>query len=394
MTKFTQALSAVPYQVAAFLLRHATLLGALAFALFVAACVIIALVHPQANWDMLAYVAAASEARFADPAALHAHAYEVVKAAVDPAQYTALTAGDPYRVRQFTDPAAFHSMLGMYRVKALYVELAAALSPIYGEAGALHRISVASTLVTGLTFGLWLFRLKAFKFAPLVIGLLWIANYGDVARLASPDALFMALLTLGLYLYDRERHWFSALALFLSCLVRADTIVFLAAWSVLVIAFRVRGPGVLVAFVAALIAYPFMTSGAQHPGFWAHFMFSTIDTQLTMEGYHPAFSAMLYLRGLAVGVVRLLTESSWPGVIALMMPVWVILRTYGSKLGAREDAIIIALVGGVIARFMLFPLPDVRIHSAYLTPLLLFMIPAIQAFMNSNFPQISAPKPG
>jgi hypothetical protein len=388
MTNFIEALRKVPYQVAAFLLRHASFSGALVFALFVAGCAVIAFVHPQANWDMLAYVAAASEARFADPAALHDHAYEVVKAAVDPAQYAALTTGDQYRIRQFTDPAAFHSMLGMYRVKALYVELAAALSPIFGEAGALHVISVASTLVTGLTLGLWLYRLNAFKFAPLVIGLLWFANYGDVARLASPDALFMALLTLGLYLYDRERPWLSALALFLSCLVRADTIVFLAAWSVLTIALRVRAPGVLSAFVAALIAYPFITSGAQHPGFWAHFMFSTIDTQLTMEGYHPAFSAMLYLRALAVGIVRLMTESSWPGVIALLLPVWVALRTYGTKLGAREDAIIIALVGGVIARFMLFPLPDVRIHGAYLTPLVLFLIPSLQAFMESNFPKI------
>jgi hypothetical protein len=392
MTKFMRSFSDLPQQLARWLASHSLGLSTMMFVLFVAAVLVVAIVHPQANWDMLAYVAAASEGRFADVAALHAHSYEVVKAAVDTDQFAALTQADLYRVRQFTDPAAFHSMLGMYRVKAFYVALATMLSPLLGEAGALHMISVGSTLVTGLTIGLWLYRRDAFKFAPLVVGLLWVASFGDVARLATPDALFMALLTLGLYLYDRERHWVSAVALFLACLVRSDTIVFLAAWSVLLLLFRARGPGVLVAFVAALICYPLVASSAQHPGFWAHFMFSTGSAQMTMDGFQPAFSLQLYLRAVAIGCMRLLTETSWPAVIAILLPVWVILRAYGQQLSAREDAVIIALVGGVIARFLLFPLPDVRIHGAYLAPMFLFMIPALDAFLRDNFPALLSTK--
>jgi hypothetical protein len=391
MTKFMRSLSEFPHQLASWLIGQALSLSTMMFVLFVGAILLIAIVHPQANWDMLAYVAVASEARFADPVALHAHAYEVVKAAVDTDKFKMLTEGDPYRIRQFADPAAFHSMLGMYRVKAFYVAMATTLSPLFGEAGALHMISVGSTLITGLTIGLWLYRRDAFKFAPIVIGLLWISSFGDVARLATPDALFLALLTIGLYFYDRAQHWVSGLALLLACLVRSDTIVFLAIWSVLLIVFRARGPGVIAAFVIALFCYPMVASGAQHPGFWAHFMFSTGNAQLTMEGFQPVFSLPLYLRAVAIGCMRLLTETSWPAVISILLPVWVILRSKTQQLGTREDAVIMALVGGVIARFLLFPLPDVRIHGAYLTPMFLLMIPAMQSILHDNFrgPQVS-----
>jgi hypothetical protein len=56
----------------------------------------------------------------------------------------------------------------------------------------------------------------------------------------------------------------------------------------------------------------------------------------------------------------------------------------------REDAIIMALVGGVIARFILFPLPDARIHGAYLAPIFLFMLPSLHALIRSKFPLNSA----
>ncbi len=255
--------------------------------------------------------------------AFTAHAYESVGASRmacrrSTRQFAASTGSDAYRAHQFANPDAFVSMLGMYKVKALYIQLAAALAPTFGEIGAMRLISTVSTAATGLVFLLWLYRRNAFAFAPAVIGILLISGYADAARLGSPDAFFMALLSFGLYLYDRQKLWLAGLALFLATLVRSDTVVFLAAWSVLILVFRVKAWPIIAAFAASLIAYPLVTQAANHPGFWAHFVFSTTEQKLTMDGFHPAFSAAVYVRAkpLAIGLVRtghhFRKHSTWP----------------------------------------------------------------------------------
>ena len=366
----------LPRWLASVLAANGAVLGALLFSLFAAAVTLISIVYPQPNWDLIAYTAAIAEPRFDDAASLHAHAYESVRQAVDAAQFAALTGGDAYRAHQFANPDAFVSMLGMYKVKALYIQLAAALAPMVGEIGAMRLISTVSTAATGLVFLLWLYRREALAFAPALIGLLLVSGFADVARLGSPDAFFMALLSLGLYLYDRGKLLLAGLALFLAALVRSDTIVFLAAWSVLLLLFRVKDWPVIAAFAASLIAYPLVTHSANHPGFWAHFIFSTTEQQLTMDGFHPAFSLTVYVRALAIGLVRTVSETSWLAAIGLLLPVWVWLRSRTALLGPREDALVIALVAGVVGRFILFPLPDTRIHGAYLTPLAMLLLPA------------------
>jgi hypothetical protein len=196
----------------------------------------------------------------------------------------------------------------------------------------------------------------------------------------------MALLSLGLFLHDRGKVWIGALALSMATLVRSDTIVFLAAWGVLSLLFNLRQWSVIAAFLASLIAYPFVTGSAGHPGFWPHFVFSTTEQALTMSGFDPAFSVGIYLHAFAVGVVRTLTETSWPAAIALLLPVWVWLKKSGDGWTTKEDVLVIALVAGVFGRFILFPLPDTRIHGAYLAPMLMAMLPAIVAVIE-GFPQ-------
>ncbi|MGB8817371.1 MAG: hypothetical protein WCC66_05555 [Rhizobiaceae bacterium] len=364
---------------AAFAAANGVLLGTICLFGYVAAITLISIVHPQVNWDLIAYTASAAAPRFADAASLHAYAYDQVRQVAEASQFAALTGSDAYRAHQFANPDAFVSMLGMYKVKALYVGLVQALAGSFGEIGAIRLITTVSTAVTGTVFLLWLHRREALAFAPVIIGLLIISGYGDIARLGTPDAFFMALLSLGLFLHDRGKVWLGALALFMATLVRSDTIVFLAAWAILSLLFNLRQWSVVTAFLASLIAYPLVTGAAGHPGFWPHFVFSTTEQALTMDGFHPAFSVMVYLRAVAIGVVRTLTETSWPAAVALLFPVWVWLKKSGDGLDAKADVLVMALVAGVFGRFILFPLPDTRIHGAYLAPMLMVMLPAITA---------------
>ena len=362
--------------------RHSSRIGAAIFAAFIAVTCVPSAKFPHANWDMLPYVAAGSEHRFNSPQQVHDFAYEKVKQAVDPASFELLTKGDAYRARQFEDASAFNSMLPMYRVKTLYISLISALSPHFGEVGTIRLISLFSTLATALCVGLWLFREKALAYGPAAAGALMISGYPDVARLGSPDALFMALFTFGLYALYRKREAVAVLALFLAFMVRADTIAFLGILSVLFVLFRQISLGAFGAFLAAAVAYSFLSHGAGHPGWWTHFWFSNVEQKLTMEGFHPDFSLSVYFKALASGLMRCATELAWPGLLIILVSAWAFIRSSLGKMDSRAEIIFLALVGGIVARFILFPLPDARVHGAYLTPLFLLLLPSIKTLLS------------
>lgn len=369
--------------IVALIARNAVTVGAVLFIGFVGLACLASAKLPRANWDLLPYVAASAEARIPDPVALHLYAYDSVRTAVDADGFDKIVNGDAYRRYQYDNPSAFVSMLPMYRVKALYVSLVSKLAPFTGgEIAAIRLISLLSTLATGLCVGLWLYRERAFAFSPLAIGALMISGYPEIGRLGSPDAMFMALLTFGLYALTQKREAVPALALFLAFLVRSDTIAFLGILAALFVMFRQMSLAAFVAFVAAVIAYSTLSHGAGHPGWWTHFWFSNVSQVLTMEGFHPDFSLSVYLRAVISGLVRSATEQAWPGLLVVLISAWAFLRTVLGRVDLRMEIIFLALVGGVIARFILFPLPDARVHGAYLTPLLLVLLPSIKTLLS------------
>jgi hypothetical protein len=362
--------------------KHARGTGAMLLAGFVALVCLASAKFPHANWDLLPYVAASAEHKIANPIELHAYAYDAVKDAVEPGEYQSLLTGDAYRMRQAGDAAAFVSMLPMYRVKTLYISLISALAPFAGEVGAIRLISLISTLATGLCIGLWLYRENALAFAPVAVGGLIITGYAETARLGSPDALFTALFTFAIYALCRKREVIAALALFLSFMVRSDTIVFLGILACTMAAFRIVSLGAFVSFLAAAAAYLLLANGAGHPGWWTHFWFSNVEQQLTMYGFEPAFSVAVYLKALASGAVRTVTEQAWPGFMLLLVAVWLFARRALSDRLDRGGVIFVALTAGVAARFVLFPLPDVRLHGAYIISAAMVLLPSMRTLLS------------
>jgi hypothetical protein len=356
--------------------RHAAALGAAIFALYILATAAIALVRPDANWDMLAYLAVAEEGAITDPQQLHAYAYDTVKAGVSADEYRLLVDdGGGYRTHMAANAKDFVSLLPMYRVKFFYAELLSAMSSIMSPVTAMRVVSAVSVLLFGAGLLLWLRAAGGLALAPLFAGLLMMAEFGPTARASSPDLLCAAFMLGGLLAYVQKKELWAAPLLFLAFLVRPDSIIPLTVLAVLLAAYRVKSIGVWVGFAASLAAYFAISAWAGHPGWWPHLYFSSIEQQLNMDGFDPAFSVMLYAKAFVRTVVFSLWYNSWLGAVIVAAGLWLGLQRAGYSLERRAGVLFAATALGLAAKFVAFPIHDTRIYFPTLIPLFLLLTP-------------------
>jgi hypothetical protein len=349
--------------------RLAVPIGAAAFALYILLIAVTAWFIPDANWDMLPYLAIAEEGTYPDVQALHEYAYGTVKAGVSAGDYkTLVDDGGGFRSHMAGNAADFHSLLGMYRVKFLYAEILSTVSSVMSPVAAIRAVSVLSVLLFGAIALLWLRSEGALALAPVVGAVLIMAEFGDAARAATPDLLCSALFLGGLYAHVRGREVATAILLFLAFMARPDTIVFLTVFAVLLVAFRQKAGGALAGFAASLVAYIAISHWAQHPGWWPHLWFSSIEQHYNMNGSDPPFSAVAYLRAFAASLVRAVSLNNWVGVSVLALAGWYAASRAGFKLDRRAGILFAALVLGVLAKFTVFPIHDTRIYFPNLIP--------------------------
>ncbi|TKB45497.1 MAG: hypothetical protein E5W81_25090, partial [Mesorhizobium sp.] len=137
--------------------RLAAPIGAVAFALYILLTAVMVWFMPDANWDMLPYLAVAEEGAYPDVQALHDYAYGTVKAGVSADEYKILTDDSGgFRSHMAGNAADFHSLLGMYRIKFLYAEILSTMSSVMSPVEAMRVVSVLSVLLFGAIALLWL----------------------------------------------------------------------------------------------------------------------------------------------------------------------------------------------------------------------------------------------
>src|SRR3569623_1329668 len=140
-----------------------------------------AYLKPQTDWDVLPYIALAVEHLYATPAALHDFTFGLIKSVVEPAEFIALTLGDPYRIAMFADPAAFASMFGKYRVKWHYIECLGWLRHLMTPLEVIRLISGIAAAASGAVAVAWLRATRALAAGPLLAGILIVAAFGEMA---------------------------------------------------------------------------------------------------------------------------------------------------------------------------------------------------------------------
>lgn len=336
------------------------------FALLILGLSAIALLVPEREWDLAAYVALAIEDQHETPQSLHAATWEIVRQNTTDKEFAYLTASSDYRRAQFADAENFASHLPMYRVKAGYIALLKALSPRFGPVGAIQVVNAVSALLLGAFLLLWMRRDGILQGVLFLAPLMMLSGAVAMARLATPDMLVAALIVAGIMLLCGRRPWASVPVLIGAFLVRPDALIFLFALVLASFAFGWRRVPALVAFIiAAVLAVP-LASGADHGGWWPHFWFSTVEMQDNMAGFNPDFSFAVYLEGVARGLAIALIDHKWPAVLMLLLlAAWFVLRE-PREVRPRIAMPMVAALLAIGGKFAVFPLPDDRIYAVFL----------------------------
>lgn len=357
--------------------RHADVFSVLTLAGFVLVTVAMTFLRPVYNWDVLAYLGTMMKGSGASAAEIHAYAYGVVKDAVPPEAFAALTEAGSYRIRQFADPDAFVSMLGMYEMKWLYISLMKWLTPITGAYESTYVINIAALLILTTSVGLWLRSTRLSGYAPLVLALFFVLQFPGFYATQQPDFLGNALLIASLLSYERKRDMQGSVLMLLTILTRPDQIATTGVLMACAWFLRDRStPIFALTFLAGLIAWFVIGQTTDDVGYWSHVWFSTYQIQDTMVGFHPDFSPMVYLTAIGFNIYRSLFENTWLAAYALGLA-WIGALYFRSAIGdQRRQVLVLTALLAIAAKFAVFPLSDGRIYFAQLTILFLLAFAA------------------
>lgn len=352
--------------------RHADLFSVLTLAGFVLVAVAMTFLRPVYNWDVLAYLGTIAKGSGASAAEIHAYAYGVVQKAVPPEAFAALTEAGSYRIRQYADPEAFVSMLGMYEMKWLYISLMKWLSPVVGAYESTYVINIAALLVLATSTGIWLHATRLSGYAPLAVALFFVLQFPGFYATQQPDFLGNALLIASLLSYERKRDVEGSLLMLLTILTRPDQIATTGVLMACAWFLRDRStPIFAVTFLAGLLAWFVIGQTSESVGYWSHVWFSTYQIQDTMVGFHPEFSPVVYLTAIGFNIYRSLFENTWLAAYGLGLA-WVGTLYFNTAVGdQRRQVLLLTALLAIAAKFAVFPLSDGRIYFAQLTVLFL-----------------------
>lgn len=357
--------------------RHTDLFAFITLLGFALVTVAVTFVRPVYNWDVLAYLGTTVKGSMASAADIHAYAYGIVRDAVPAEAFTELTQGGSYRVRQFSDPEAFVSMLGMYETKWLYVTLMKLLTPITGAYNSTYVINFTGLSILVIALGTWLRATRLSGYAPLVIALIFALQFNGFHATQQPDFLGNALLIASLLSYERKRNVQGSVLMLLTILTRPDQVA--TAGVLMACAWFLRdrtAPIFAATFALGLLAFLVIGQTTQSVPYWTQLWFTTYQIQDTLVGFHPEVSPVVYLTAIGFNIYRSLFENTWLAVYAFGLAWAGYLYFRSAVTDRRHQVLLMTACLAVAAKFAVFPLSDGRIYFAQLMTLFLIALAA------------------
>lgn len=362
--------------------RHADLFSLLTLTGFVLVALGMTFLRPVYNWDVLAYLGASVKTGLTSAADIHAYAYGIVRDAVPPEAFAELTQSGSYRIRQYADPEAFVSMLGMYEMKWLYISLMKWLTPVFGAYNSTYAINIAALFILTTSVGLWLRSTRLSGYAPLLVAMFFLLQLPGFYATQQPDFLGNALLVAALLSFERRRDRLGSVLMLLTILTRPDQIATAGVLMACAWFLRDRSTWIFaLTFLLGLLAWFVIGQTTQSVGYWSHVWFSTYQIQDTMVDFHPPFSPLVYLTAIGFNIYRSLFENTWLAAYGLALASAGALYFNGALGERRRQVLLLTTLLAIAAKFAVFPLSDGRIYFAQLA---VFFLLALAAWTNDR----------
>jgi hypothetical protein len=333
--------------------------------------------RPDYNWDLIPYVAAATEHATDSPAVMHAALHRELEQRSGTFLLAKPPPGldNPFRALMRNDPAAFHEHLDFYRVRVIYIGLirllaATGMSPVFAT-HFISALSIALSIQILLLIGRRrLSTSSRFILLPIALGL----GMLETARLSTPDGLACLVTLTAVYLLLAGNR---ALYLLLPMMVAIRTDLLL-----LVVLFagamymgrdeRFRPAPIILSLLLSITLLLFLESYFAYPGWKALFYFTFVDRMALASP--PPFGPGVYLRVLARGGWSAFNSAEFLFFIGLATMAY----TYWRRSPRwRSDGLLLLVVAllYIALRLIAFPLPDARFLVG------LYVTTAIAAFL-------------
>ena len=370
--------------------KYGVVIGVTVFCLYIAVITAVSWIVPATNWDMVAYIASILDLGDLTSAEIHKQSWAAVREHVSEGQFIVLTSDRPYRVRQFADPEAFYSMLGFYRAKYLYIQLAALVAPLTGPLAALRILTTISIAGIGLITLYWFSRQRILIMAPLAVALFILSGFGNMALLVAPDLLASMFIILAALFFINKNGPGLVVALLLAILTRPDHLVFIGILAFVSLATGTMRRASFIAFLLSTGSYFLVAYASGHPGWWVQMWFTHIEYVPTLVGFHPDFSVIAYIKIAVSALARSMINNTWLAVLFLEAFFLAVLANLKYKITREESTILIAIFATFAVKFVVFPLYETRFHFAYLVVCGLVLISIFgRSFQHKNKTRIA-----
>ncbi len=295
-------------------------------------CLIVPLLNPVDNWDMLGYAASIKSLYGLDVAAIHTSVFSEYKSYATAQHFELLTADSSYRRTMYMDAEAFYQQIPFYKIRVLYVLLLTAasqagvnvftamhfFSPFFGAAAFL-------TLYLGMRHHVhpfvWIAVPPFYFFLTLEFSLF---QHGGVDSFAF---FWVAMTTVAFF---RGSKWLYPL-LALSVLVRTDLILHAALMFAVALYFnRTDWRQIIVWGVITLIAYFSVNSWAGNFGWTALINFVFVSDMLAThpEQYAQNKLGVKQYLGFVLGKQDWISPWFWLSIAISMLNLLILLAIF------------------------------------------------------------------
>ena len=343
--------------------------------LVVAYMIYFSLTRPAWAWDIIPYTMAVLKGGVSDIAAAHAKTYALLQAYVPANVFAELTSSGPSRQVHHANPGALASYLPLWECKLGYVLLLKAIAAFTDPIVAMIAVSLAATLVT---FAIVLWQSWSL---PGIAGLAWLPlmvlfGLPTMASMLSPDPITTLVYTAGFAAFLSSR-WRVASALFvIAVFLRPDSAVTSVVLAAAMIACAPREA--VVVLLGSLGAYLLDITVTGHVGWWAQVYLSFVAPPFELTGFQPAFSLSTYLSILA-GSAQEMLHLKWVfDALAIVILAAIMLAHRPDR---PAEILLLALVGGMLVRFVAYPSTEIRHYTPALFGICLIVLRAGASFV-------------